>query len=218
MKIKINLTVNRAVQILLGYLFLVVMSTGFFLPIFAVFITDFINGATLSTVGFALALYAIAKSCVQIPLAKFLDSNRGESDDYYVLMIGAAAAVLYPFGLLVVSEVWHLYLIEILVGLGDAALMAAYYSLFARHVDKGSEGFEWSLFSVGTQTMSLAIGAAIGGMLGDAFGFKMLFLLSGIVNFAAVITLFFLYPLIDGNRQESLPPIYTLPKGPSPKG
>jgi len=218
MKIKINLTVNRAVQTLLGYLFLVVMSTGFFLPIFAVFITDFVHGATLSTVGFALALYAIAKSCVQIPLARYLDSHKGERDDFYTLIVGAAIAVLYPFGLLAVSEIWHLYLIESLIGFGDAALMSAYYSLFARHVDKGSEGFEWSLFSVGTQTLSLAIGGAIGGVLGDVYGFKILFLLSGIVNLMAVFTLFFLYPFINGTRQESLPPIYILPKGPSPKG
>lgn len=217
MKIKINITVNRAVQILLIYLFFVVASGGLFAPIFAVFITGFIPGATLKTVGFALGLYAVAKSALQIPLARFLDSHKGERDDFYALMAGAAVAVVYPFALLWVSEAWHLYLLETFVGLGDAALMSAYYSLFARHVDKGAEGFEWSLFSVGGLTISSAIGGAVGGILGDVFGFRTLFMASGIINFLVFFILLRLYPLLDGARPASLPPFTPIPKNPATK-
>src|SRR3989338_136726 len=217
MRIHINITVNRAVQILLIYLFFVVVSGGLFAPIFAVFITGFIPGATLKTVGFALALYAVAKSVLQIPLARFLDKHRGERDDFYTLMAGALVAVIYPFALLAVSEAWHLYFLEAFVGFGDAALMSAYYSLFARHVYKGAEGFEWSLFSVGGLTISSAIGGAIGGVLADAFGFKLLFLISGIVNLAVLFLLIRLYPLLDGARPVSLPPFTPIPKNPITK-
>lgn len=212
MHIRINITINRAVQVLLFYLFFVVTSTGLFIPIYAVFIKDFIPGASLSTVGFALAFYAVAKSLVQVPLARYLDKNRGEKDDFTALIIGAAAAVLYPFALLLVYKVWHLYLLEVMIGLGDAALMSAYYSIFARHVDKGAEGFEWSLFSVGTQTVSLAIGGAIGGVIADAFGFRALFLASGIINLFAVFILILLYPYLDKGGPKTLPPVYTLPQ------
>lgn len=217
MRIQINITVNRAVQILLLYLFFVVTSTALFVPIFAVFVTDFIGGATLSTVGFALGLYAIAKSALQIPLARFLDKHRGERDDFYALIAGAVVAVIYPFALLGVSKIWHLYSLEVLVGLGDAALMAAYYSLFARHVDKGAEGFEWSLFSVGGLTISSAVGGAIGGVLADMFGFRPLFLVSGIVNFIVFFVLLYLYPYLDGARPAALPPFSPIPKNPATK-
>ena len=193
MRIHINITVNRAVKILLLYLFFVVVSGGLFAPIFAVFVTDFIPGATLKTVGFALGFYAIAKSVLQIPLARFLDKRKGERDDFYALMAGASVAVIYPFALLAISKAWHLYFLEAFVGFGDAALMSAYYSLFARHVDKGAEGFEWSLFSVGGLTISSAIGGAIGGVLGDLFGFRLLFLTSGIINFFVMFILFYIY-------------------------
>jgi len=217
MRIHINITVNRAVQIMLLYLFFVVTSTALFVPIFAVFITDFIAGATLSTVGFALGLYAVAKSSLQIPLARFLDKHKGERDDFYALIAGAVVAVMYPFALLLVSKVWHLYAAEVLAGIGDAALMSAYYSLFARHVDKGSEGFEWSLFSVGGLTISSAIGGAIGGILGDIFGFKILFLISGIINSLVLFVLFSLYPLLDGARPVALPHFTPIPKNPATK-
>ena len=214
MKIKINITVNRAVQILLWYLFFIVVSLALFTPIFAVFVKDFIVGASLSTIGFALASYSVAKSFLQIPLAKYLDRIKGEKDDYYFLLIGAAFAAVYPFMLLYIHLPWHLYLLEAFAGIGDAALMAAYYSLFARHVDKGSEGFECSLFSVGGNTISSAIGAALGGVLGDMFGFRFLFIVAGIINACAALLLFYLYPLLDGGRAVSIPPFTPIPKSP----
>lgn len=217
MKIRINITVNKAIQVMLFYLFFVVLSTALFGPIFAVFITKSITGATLRTVGFAVAFYGIAKSILQIPMARFLDKHKGERDDFYALMVGAVVAVVYPFGLVFVSEIWHLYTLEILAGLGDASLMAAYYSLFARHVDKGSEGFEWSLFSVGGLTISSSIGVAVGGIIAELFGFRFLFGISAIINFAVFFALFYLYPLLDGARPVALPPFSPLPKNPTNK-
>jgi len=217
MRIHINITINRTVQIMLLYLFCIVTVESLWAPIFAVFITNAVAGATLRTVGFALAIYAIAKSVVQVPLAKFLDKTKGEKDDFYALIAGAVVAVIYPFALLWVSRVWHLYVLEMLSGLGTAALMAAYYSLFARHVDKGEEGFEWSLFSVGGMTVSGAIGSALGGILADTFGFHLLFLINGTVNLAVLFLLFYLYPLLDGSRPVSIPPFSPLPKNPATK-
>ena len=217
MRIRINITVNKAIQVMLFYLFFVVLSTALFGPIFAVFITDSITGATLRTVGFAIALYGIAKSVLQIPTARFLDRHKGERDDFYALMVGASVAVVYPLGLVFMSEIWHLYALEVLAGLGDASLMAAYYSLFARHVDKGSEGFEWSLFSVGGLTISSSIGVAVGGIVADLFGFRFLFAISTIINFAVLFALFYLYPLLDGARPQALPPFSPLPKNPATK-
>lgn len=202
---------------MLFYLFFVVLSTALFGPIFAVFITESITGATLRTVGFAIALYGIAKSVLQIPTARFLDRHKGERDDFYALMVGASVAVAYPLGLVFVSEIWHLYALEVLAGLGDALLMAAYYSLFARHVDKGSEGFEWSLFSVGGLTISSSIGVAVGGIIAELFGFRFLFSISTIINFAVLFALFYLYPLLDGARPQALPPFSPLPKNPTNK-
>lgn len=217
MRIHINITVNKAVQIMLAYLFFVVLSLGLFSPIFAIFITGTIEGATLKTVGFALAIYGISKSILQIPTARFLDRHHGERDDFYILMAGATVAFIYPLSLLFISKIWHLYTLEIFAGLGDAALMAAYYSLFARHVDKGSEGFEWSLFSVGGLTISSAIGGAVGGILGDMFGFRLLFLVAGCISFVIFFVLLFLYPLLDGARPKALPPFSPLPKSPISK-
>src|SRR3989338_9327997 len=115
MRIRINITINRAIQILLVYLFVIVTTETLYVPIFAVFVTQTsaIVDASLRTVGFALAFYAIAKSVVQVPLARFLDNHKGERDDFYILMAGGLMSAIYPFFLLLVSRSWHLYLVEI---------------------------------------------------------------------------------------------------------
>ena len=202
MKITINLFINRAIKVLLTFLFIANFSSGLYVPLMAVFVTGFITGATLKTVGLAMAFYAVAKAVVQIPTARKLDKHPGEKDDFFALLIGGAIAIAYPFILFFISMPWHLYFINVLVGIGDGALMAAYYAIFSRHADKGSEGFEWSLFSVGGLTISAAFGGALGGMLADAFGIRILFLISGVLNIAAVSAIFFLYPYLDGTRKK----------------
>ena len=209
--------VNNVILIIIFAHFIFTVAAGLTTPLFAVFVIQKIADASLVSIGILATIYWVGKGILQIPISLFLDKTDGERDDFYALIIGAAFGVLYPFALLGVSQVWHLYLLEIFAGAGTAALMAAYYSLFARHVDKGAEGFEWSLFSVGGLTISSAIGAAIGGVVADAFGFKILFLASGIINLAVVFSLFYLYLLLDGARPVSLPPFSPLPKNPTTK-
>ena len=210
MKIKINISINKAVQILLLYIFVVVAGASLFGPILAVFITKSVAGATLKTVGFAIAIYAITKSVIQIPLARKIDKYNGEKDDFFVMLAGALIGIIFPFSMLAVSAPWHLYGLEFLAGAGDASLMAAYYGIFARHVDRGSEGFEWSLFSAFGLTVSTALGGALGGILADAYGFKFLFFTAGVLNVFAAGLLFILYPYIDtGKKRADTPQIQT---------
>ena len=143
-----------------------------------------------------MAFYAITKSIIQVPLARRLDQQIGEKDDFYIMLSGATVGVVYTFGFLFISSPLHLYLLSVIGGIGAACLFAAYYGIFARHVDKGSEGFEWSLYSVGGLTLSLAIGGAIGGVFTDAFGFRTLFITAGSLNVLATILLIFLYPYL----------------------
>ena len=71
------LGVNKVIRFLLIFLFVVNMSEGLFGPLLAVFITENIVGASLTTVGFAIAIYSIVKSIIQLPLAKRIDSKIG---------------------------------------------------------------------------------------------------------------------------------------------
>ena len=65
--------------------------------------------------------------------------------------------------------------------------------------------------------MSGAIGAAIGGVLADIYGFHLLFLSAGIINLIVSFVLIYLYPMLDGQRPVALPPFSPIPKNPTTK-
>lgn len=212
----VTLLVNRAVQILLLFIFFLATAEALTAPLFAVFVTDFIEGATLATVGFSFAFYSITKSIFQLPIARWLDKRKGEYDDFFAMMTGAVISTIFPFLLMIISTPLHLYLANVFIGVGAAFLMASFYAVFARHVDRGSEGFEWSLYSVGGLTVSAAIGSAIGGVLADLIGFYKLFFISGIMTGIGTFLLLFLYPYLDGIRKKAvLPVLPTLPSSQS---
>jgi|SRR3989344_919133 len=194
--------INRTIQLLLLFLFLFNAAATFYMPILAVFITASIANARLSTVGIALAIYAIVKSVFQLPLAKWLDRRPGEKSDFLMLLTGSVLATLYAFGYLFISTVPHLYVLQIMSGIADACIFAAYYAIFSHHIDKESQGFEWSLFSVGGLTVSAAIGALIGGFVAENFGFRVLFISVGIIDAIATLLLILLYPLLKILRAQ----------------
>lgn len=206
MKFLGKIPVNQVIKILLSFLFMVNVAGSLYGPLFAVFITGSIIGGTLKTVGFAASIGLIVKSIFQVPLARRIDKKKGELDDFIVMLIGAGLGIIYLFGLMLVRTEFALYVLSALDGLGAAFLMAAYYGIFSRHIDKGSEGFEWSLFSAGSLTASGAIGAAIGGILTEAIGFRLTFLVAAGLYIFATVILTFIYPQLDGYRRGRVPP------------
>jgi len=196
----VSININKAIQLLLGFLFLMNLSEGLFAPLFAIFITENIIHASLTVVGLEVAFYSIAKSILQIPLARYLDLKKGERDEFFVIAIGALIGVLYPISLIFIREIYQLYAVAVINGLGGACLMAAYYALFSHHIDRNLQGLEWSLFSVAGLTVSAAVGGVSGGILADNYGFPFVFTLASIINLAAFFLLSFLYPRLRRAR------------------
>ena len=192
--------INKAVKTLLIFVFLFNVSAGLYMPIIAIYITQHIVGATLAVVGISLAIYSIVKAIFQIPIARRLDIVRGERDDFYVLLFGILMAIIYCLGFLFLKDVWHLYVLDIFTGVADACIMAAYYAIFSHHIDKDSQGFEWSLFSVGGMTISASIGALIGGYIAYEFGFSAVFILAATFNTLAALMLLILFPYVKNFR------------------
>ncbi|MEI7488684.1 MAG: MFS transporter [Chryseobacterium sp.] len=192
--------INKAIKTLLIFVFLFNVSAGLYMPIIAIYITQNIVGATLEVVGISIAIYSVTKSLFQIPIAKKLDSMKGERTDFYVLFAGILLAVLYCVSFLFIKDTSDLYILQILTGIADACIMAAYYAIFSHHIDKESQGFEWSLFSVGGLTMSAAIGSLLGGYIASHYGFSTVFILAGSFNFLAAIILLALFPYVKNFR------------------
>ena len=188
--------VNQVILVIIIAEFIFITGFGFLPPLFAVFVTSNIVGGSIAVVGFALTIYWVTKSIVQLFVARYIDRNHGEIDDFHFFLAGgllnAVLVTLYYFA----QTPFHIYALHFLIGIGDALWVPPFYAIFTRHIDKEKEGFEWSLYSSFSIGAGSALGAAVGGILGTIVGFRAVFPFVGVMTLIATILLFFLKPYI----------------------
>lgn len=176
---------NKITRTLIISDFIAYSGWGFFAPIFAIFILESITGGTVQVVGFAVAIYWVLKSILQIPIGNYLDRNHGEKDDYWFLVIGTSIASLVPLFFIIISETWHLYVLQAVYAVAMAMAIPPWGGIFMRHVDKGKEAKAW-----GMESSALGIGTgiagAIGGTVAATIGFTPLFLLISLFGMIGV--------------------------------
>ena len=197
--------ISTILLILTGVDVLILSAFGLLSPLFAIFVTKQIVGGTATVVGFATAVYFIAKSLVQIPIGRFIDKHSGEKDDFLVLIIGHLSLAVVPFLYLLARTPFHIYALQAVLGVADALVVPAYLAIFSRHLDKDHEGTEWSVRSVFVGTAA-AIAGASGGVIVDSFGFEALFVSAGILAIFATVSVLFIRPFIYEERAKAIPP------------
>lgn len=187
---------NQVILIIIFAEFLFTVGVGLVAPIFAVFVLENVAGAALPIVGFAVSIYWLVKSVFQLPIARYLDRNHGEIDDYYSMLIGTALATAAVFAYYFVTEIWHVYLLQALIAVGDAFAVPPFYAIFTRHLDPDSTGFEWSVRSSFSLGAGSALGGALSGVIAAAVGTRAIFLFNGAFMAVGVLALFLLRPYI----------------------
>ena|SRR3989344_1437998 len=189
--------INRVIKTFIVSDFFVQSGFSVFAPIFAIFVTKQIANGSLEVVGFAAAISQIVKVTFQIPVARILDKNHGEYDDFYSLITGSLLMAIVPFLYLLASESTHLYIIQGVYGLALAFLVPPWYAIFSRHLDKNQENIEWSFESV-TIGIASATAAALGGIAATRFGFQFVFIIGGLLAIVGSLLQIGLYHHLRG--------------------
>lgn len=171
--------VNHTIATLITSDFLINAGFSVFAPVFAIFVTRQIVDGSVAVVGFAAATAQIVKSVLQIPVARYLDKNHGEYDDFYSMVIGSLLVASIPWLYLVASKASHVYMIQAIFGIGNALAVPPWYAIFTRHIDRQQENIEWSMESVAIG-ISSAGAAALSGVLVERLGFSTAFVAGGI--------------------------------------
>lgn len=175
-----EMKISHVIRTLVVSDFLINSGFSIFGPILAVFVTKQIIGGSLEVVGFATAIGQICKVGLQIPIARILDKNHGEYDDFLSLFVGSILISFVPFLYFFAKEATHLYFIQAIYGIGAALAVPPWYAIFTRHIDRMKENVEWSMESVAIG-ISGAGAAALGGVLAQRLGFQAIFLIGGVL-------------------------------------
>jgi len=190
------LKVNQVIKYLILADLIFWSGWGLLSPIFAVFVIKNIEGGSLSVIGLASGIYWILKSLLRIPIGIFLDSRRGEEDDFWFLFFGLVLSSLVPFGYLMAKYPWHIYLLQSLQAFGMAMALSGWTAIFTRHIDQGKEATEWGLDATFVG-LGIGISGILGGMIAQIFGFKTVFVLVGISGLLAASLLFGILKIIS---------------------
>jgi len=209
---------NKVIKILIISDFYLVAGDGLVAPIFAIFLTDRIQGGNIKVAGYAAAIYWIVKSLVVIPFGRYLDRNHGEKDDLWFVVIGNLLAALVFVGYIFSSLPWHIYFLQVVYAVGMGMNVPGYTAIFTRHIDKGREAFDWSVRSA-LIGVGAGVAGAVGGLVASHFGFTALF-----VGTAVFILLSAFLPLLitkeifpTDKKTPKVPGVKTIPQPPAPK-
>lgn len=184
-----NVKINRVIRYLTFSDILFYSGWGFINPILAIYFTDHIEGGNAALAGTAIGLYFLVKSIVQIPVARYIDLEKGERDDFWVMVLGSFIISIVPFIYIFITEPWQVYGVQILYGIGAAMSFPPWPAIFTRHIDKHEEGLEWSLYYSATD-LGTAVSGILGGVLASFWGYNFVMLFVGIFCLISTAILF----------------------------
>ncbi|MFA6982021.1 MAG: MFS transporter [Patescibacteria group bacterium] len=180
--------INPLIRLLIFSDMIIVGAMGMFSPLYALFVTEYIEGANEFTIGLSISIYLVARSIFQIPLATLLDRIKGEKDDYYIMVLGSVIVGILHFAYLGISTIWELYTLQMLLGVFSAITYPAYMALFTRHIDKDMEGTEWGVYYTFIDLGSAAL-ATLGGYIANEYGYNALIIVVSLLCILGSIAL-----------------------------
>lgn len=184
--------VNNLIKILTFSDVLIVSGWGLINPIFAVFVTDHIEGGNVELVGLAVCIYWVLRASFQIPFSRFVDSHKGEIDDFLVMAAGSFLMSLMPFLYMFAFKPVHVLLLQGVTGFASAMVSPGWLAIFTRHVEKKAEAQAWGFYNASVG-YSIALTSALSGFMAINFGYKTLYFIVGIICTFGSTFLFFAY-------------------------
>lgn len=176
---------NRILKLLILSDVFVFGGMGFISPILAIFIKEDLIGGTIAAAGIASAIYLITHSILQIVFARIFNPK----DRFWMLCFGTFLIVLVPFGYIFCNNIWQLYIIQFIHGVGGGFAFPSWYSLFASNLEKGQRGYQSSIHSA-SMSIGMALTAYLGAVLAQTFNFKIVFLITGLISLIGLLILF----------------------------
>src|SRR3989344_2201890 len=162
---------KKALRILLITDGLVLISGAMLGPIYAIYVD--IVGGDLMDASIAGGIFALVAGLTVLVSGKFSDHV---NEPKYIVSLGYT---IIGFGFLLyilVNSVWFLFIVQAIIGFGEAIYTPAFDALYSKHLDKNEEATEWGGWEA-MRYFTASGGAVIGGLVAMNFGFSPLFVI-----------------------------------------
>lgn len=160
-------------------------SQNLFAPIFAIFVATEISGGNIETAATTISVYWIVRILLELFSTIFFNKPK-ESTRLTLVIIGFLISGIAQLFFIHSESVLSVYIIYSLIGVGIGLASPQRNSLFSSHIDKDQETTEWGAYDIIT-FIGIALSTSLGGFIATQYGFKSLFLVSGILCLVSVI-------------------------------
>jgi len=155
-------------------------SSAFINVVLILFVLEFIDGGSATHLGLAFLVYKGVQAALSVPVGRFFDTHCGYRDELWGLAFASFATGALYVALSFATDLWHLYVAMIALGVLSTINISSWRILFYNNVEKETYGETVGIYQ---SIMSIGEGVAIalGGFFGDTFGFDTVVFYGGIV-------------------------------------
>ncbi|MBI4130223.1 MFS transporter [Candidatus Roizmanbacteria bacterium] len=161
--------------------------------IFAIFAVNEISGGSVGIAASAYSVHLIARVFSELASGRYLSgvTRQRRLKEFVIVVAGLLLLSVAYIGFATAQTVVVLFAGYIASGIGFGISAPARQTFFSLHLDKNKEEAEWGLRDAAVFG-GMALSAALGGFVAQQYGFRVLFILSAIINFLSLIP-YFLY-------------------------
>lgn len=177
---------NRALRIMLVTNSLVLLAGAMLGPIYAIYVERV--GGDLLDASLAGGIFALVAG-LTVLLAGNLSDRIKENE-----MVVAVGYLMIGLGFLLylwVESVFMVFLIQIIIGLGEAIYSPAFDAVYSKHLDVGKSGLQWGWWEA-MNYFTYAVGAVIGGLVVVNLGFDFVFVVMAVLCFGSALYIYLL--------------------------
>lgn len=158
---------------------------NFIAPIFAVFVVNSLPNGNIRVAAFGFTIYLFVRVITELFISSYVkfpsDRKRMITDSGGMVLLSISYLVIAFFPSLITF-----YMFFIIAGMSFAISSPAKFSMFSLNLGRAHASKTWGMYHAVTLT-GMGIATALGGVIANQFGFKVLFLIASTVNILGII-------------------------------
>ena len=158
---------------------------NFIIPIFAIFALKDIVGGKIELAASGYSIHLVFRVIFELIVGRYL-TRSSDSKKLKIAILGILTITVAYIGFIFTNTIFLFFFFYAVAGGGFGIVSPAKNTLFSTHLDKDKESMEWGV-SDATAFIAIAMAAALGGFIAGQYGFRVLFILSAIVNTISII-------------------------------
>lgn len=170
-----KLPLNSGLRLLLVSNSLILLAPALLAPIYAIYVEQI--GGDLLDAGLTAAIFAFSAGTICLFSGRISDHIKRHR---IVVIVGSIIMAIGFLGYLWVDTIQHLFLVQIVIGIGEAIYYPPFDALYSSHLNVNKKATGWAAWEAMDYYIT-AFGAFFGALIVEKYGFDIVFMMMSIL-------------------------------------